>query len=99
MQRLFDTLEILDEDFNHFVLMSRQWGMIKSELAKFAKDKSGRLPKFSTEPHLGLVCGEKARTGFGNRHSRIMLLLGVHWPLSLGKFRLSSHSGSGIIPF
>lgn len=45
IQRLFGSPEILDGDFLHFILMGKQWGMTKAELAKFREDKSGRLAK------------------------------------------------------
>ncbi|ROV92191.1 hypothetical protein VMCG_09275 [Cytospora schulzeri] len=45
VQKLFGSPEILDGDFLHFILMDKQWGMTKIEMAKFREDKSGRLAK------------------------------------------------------
>ncbi|KAH6655953.1 cytochrome P450 [Truncatella angustata] len=45
VQRLFGSPEILDGNFIHYLLMGKQWGMTKAEMAKFREDRSGRLPK------------------------------------------------------
>ncbi|ETS76480.1 hypothetical protein PFICI_11867 [Pestalotiopsis fici W106-1] len=45
VQRLFGSPDVLDGNFIHFLLMSMQWGMSATELSKFKKDRSGRLPK------------------------------------------------------
>lgn len=45
VQRLFGSPDILDGDFIHFILMTKQWGMTSAELSTFKEDRSGRLPK------------------------------------------------------